>query len=82
MGEGLFSTNLSPEMKVEITDNDKTIDQIIMDLEVGESTSFPISKKSSVTGRVSDLNRQSNGDRVWHTRSIRSNFEILVIRDR
>lgn len=82
MGKGLFFSQNSDENKAEFTTNDKTIDEKIISMSVGETISFPVSKKGSVTGRVSDLNKRFNGEKIWHTRTMKVDFCILVIRDK
>lgn len=82
MSKGLFSSNQPPEKQLEMTLKEPKIKDIILDLEAGETTAFPISKKGSVTGIVCYLNRMYQGERVWHTRAKRVEFEILVIRDK
>lgn len=82
MGKGLFFTRNSDENKAEFANNDMPIDEKILAMSVGETISFPVSKKGSVTGRVSDLNKKYKGERIWHTRTMKIEFSILVIRDK
>lgn len=82
MSKGLFFNNNSTENKVEFANNDMTIDDRIIAMSVGETISFPVSKKSSITARVSDLNLKYFGERIWHTRTVKVDFCILVIRDK
>lgn len=82
MGKGLFFTQNSDENKAEFASNDMPIDEKILAMSVGETISFPVSKKGSVTGRVSDLNKKYKGERIWHTRTMKIEFSILVIRDK
>lgn len=70
------------EKQLEFTLKDTPIDEEIVGMKVGETIRFPISKKGSVTGRVSDLNRKFNGERLWHTRTVKVEFAIFVIRDK
>lgn len=81
MSKGLFFVPDDPEKQLEFT-REVPIDKQITDLEVGGEVSFPISKKGSVTGRVSDLNRKFAGEKIWHTKTMKLNFTILVIRDK
>lgn len=82
MSKGLFFASDHQEKQLELPLKDTPIDEEIVSMEVGEQISFPISKKGSVTGRVSDLNKKFGGDKVWHTRTIKVEFSILVIRDK
>lgn len=82
MGKGLFFTQNSDENKAEFANNDMPIDEKILAMSVGETISFPVSKKGSVTGRVSNLNKKYKDERIWHTRTMKIEFSILVIRDK
>lgn len=82
MSKGLFFTQNSVENNAECSNNDIPIDERILAMSVGEAIRFPVSKKGSVTGRVSDLNKKYKGERIWHTRTMKIEFCILVIRDK
>lgn len=82
MSKGLFFSQNSDENKTEFTSNDMPIDEKILAMSVGETISFPVSKKGSVTGRVSNLNKKYKGERIWHTRTMKIEFSIRVIRDK
>lgn len=82
MLKGLFFVSDNEEKQLELPQKDTPIDEQITNLGVGESVSFPISKKGSITGRVSDLNKKFDGEKIWHTRTEKVNFTILVIRDK
>lgn len=82
MGKGLFFRQNSDENKAEFANNDMPIDEKILAMSVGETIRFPVSKKGSVTGRVSDLNKKYKCERIWHTRTMKIEFSILVIRDK
>lgn len=82
MSKGLFFSENSTENKVEFANKDVPIDDKIIGMSVGETISFPVSKKGSVTGRVSDLNKKYMGERIWHTKTMKVDFCILVIRDK
>lgn len=82
MGKGLFTNENSAENKVEFANCDTSIDEKIIGMSVGDAISFPVSKKGTITGRVSDLNRKYFGERVWHTKTEKIEFRILVIRDK
>lgn len=82
MSKGLFFSQNSDENKTEFTSNDISIDEKILAMSVGETIRFPVSKKGSVTGRVSDLNKKFKYERIWHTRTMKIEFCILVIRDK
>lgn len=76
MSKGLFFSQNSDENKT------LSIDEKILAMSVGETIRFPVSKKGSVTGRVSDLNKKFKCERIWHTRTVKIEFCILVIRDK
>lgn len=82
MCKGLFFVPENEEKQLEVTKKEHSIDDEILKMRVGDNISFPISKKGSVTGRVSDLNHKYAGEKIWHTKTIKVEFVILVIRDK
>lgn len=82
MCKGLFFVPEDPEKQLEIAQKHSCIDKEIVNMRVGDEISYPISKKGSVTGRVSDLNHKYAGEKIWHTKTKKAEFQILVIRDK